>query len=234
MTRIGGGAGTPAQWRNCQAAVKAEAVAGDRIQEPIRQHADMPLPTPIRLSLDRPGLQSTLSVVPLLSAKYEMNVFDLPPVNATLNGLSTCFIAAGWASIRRDRKRVHITCMLTALICSTIFLACYLTYHFGLLSAVGEGSVEFTAEGWVRPLYEVILITHLILAFTILPLVIMTVIPALRARFDRHRRIGLFTMPIWLYVSISGVIVYFMLYQWFPSTHLEELKQRYELRAGSF
>ena len=162
-----------------------------------------------------------------------MNVFDLPPVNATLNGLSTCFIAAGWASIRRDRKRVHITCMLTALICSTIFLFCYLTYHFGLLSTVGEGSVEFTAGGWVRPLYDVILITHLILAFMILPLVIVTVIPALRARFDRHRRIGLFTMPIWLYVSITGVIVYFMLYQWFPSTHLDELKKRYELKARS-
>ena len=117
-----------------------------------------------------------------------MNVFDLPPVNATLNGLSTCFIAAGWIAIRRDRKRTHITCMITALICSTVFLACYLTYHFGLLSAVGEGSVRFTTEGWVRPLYYVILITHLILAFTILPLGIITVIPALLARFDRHAR----------------------------------------------
>ena len=162
-----------------------------------------------------------------------MNVFDLPPVNATLNGLCTCFIAAGWASIRRDRKRVHITCMLTALICSTIFLAGYLTYHFGLLSAGEEGSVEFTAGGWVRLVYEVILITHLILAFTIPPLVIVTVMPALRARFDRHRRMGLFTMPIWLYASITGVIVYFMLYQWFPSTHLDELKKRYELKARS-
>jgi putative membrane protein len=188
---------------------------------------------PIRLPLDRSGLQPTLSLVSLLSVKYEMNVFDLPPVNATLNGLSTCFIAAGWASIRRERKRVHIACMLTALICSTIFLTCYLTYHFGLLSTVGEGSVEFTAGGWVRPLYDVILITHLILAFTVLPLVIMTVIPALRARFDRHRRLGLFTIPIWLYVSITGVLVYFMLYQWFPSTHLDELKRRYELKARS-
>ena len=199
---------------------------------PTRPNADPPTRSPY-VSLDRPGLQSTLSVVPILSAKYEMNVFDLPPVNATLNGLSTCFIAAGWASIRRDRKRVHITCMLTALICSTIFLACYLTYHFGLLSAGEEGSVEFTAGGWVRLLYEVFLISHLILAFTIPPLVIVTVIPALRARFDRHRRIGLFTIPIWLYVSITGVIVYFMLYQWFPSTHLDELKKRYELKARS-
>jgi putative membrane protein len=162
-----------------------------------------------------------------------MNVFDLPPVNATLNALSTCFIAVGWIAIRRDQKRTHITCMITALICSTVFLACYLTYHFGLLSAVGEGSVRFTTEGWVRPLYYVILITHLILAFTILPLVTITVIPALRARFDRHRRMGRFTMPIWLYVSVTGVIVYFMLYQWYPSTHFDELKQRYALKAKS-
>ena len=162
-----------------------------------------------------------------------MNVFDLPPVNATLNALSTCFIAVGWIAIRRDQKRTHITCMITALICSTVFLACYLTYHFGLLSAVGEGSVRFTTQGWVRPLYYVILITHLILAFTILPLVTITVIPALRARFDRHRRMGRFTMPIWLYVSVTGVIVYFMLYQWYPSTHFDELKQRYALKAKS-
>jgi uncharacterized membrane protein YozB (DUF420 family) len=163
-----------------------------------------------------------------------MNIFDLPPMNATLNGLSTWFIAVGWAAIRRDQKRVHITCMITALVCSTVFLACYLSYHFGLLSAVGEGSVKFTTQGWVRPLYYLILITHLILAFSILPLVIVTVIPALRARFDRHRRIGRFTMPLWLYVSTTGVIVYFMLYQRFPSTHFDELKKRYALEAKSF
>jgi len=162
-----------------------------------------------------------------------MNVFNLPPVNATLNGLSTCFIAIGWAAVLRDRKRVHIACMITAFVCSTIFLACYVTYYFGLLGAVGEGSVEFTTEGWVRPLYYVLLITHLLLAFTILPLVIVTVIPALRARFDRHRRMGRLTIPIWLYVSITGVIVYFMLYQWYPSTHFDELKKRYELKARS-
>lgn len=167
----------------------------------------------------------------LLSAASAMNIFDLPPVNATLNGLSTCLIAAGWSAIRRDRKRVHIACMVTALVCSTVFLSCYLTYHFGLLSSVGEGSVKFTADGWVRPVYYIILVTHLILAFTILPLVIITVIPALRARFDRHRKLGRFTMPIWLYVSITGVIVYFMLYQWYPSTHFEELKKRYELKT---
>jgi uncharacterized membrane protein YozB (DUF420 family) len=166
-----------------------------------------------------------------LSARSVMNIFDLPPVNATLNGLSTCLIATGWSAIRRDRKRVHIACMVTALVCSTVFLSCYLTYHFGLLSSVGEGSVKFTTDGWVRPVYYIVLVTHLILAFAILPLVIITVIPALRARFDRHRKLGRFTLPIWLYVSVTGVIVYFMLYQWYPSTHFEELKKRYELRT---
>jgi putative membrane protein len=160
-----------------------------------------------------------------------MNVFDLPPINAALNGLSTCFIAAGWTAILREHKRVHIACMVTALVCSTAFLSCYLAYHFGMMSAVGEGSVKFTAEGWVRPVYHLILITHLLLAFTILPLVIITVIPALRARFDRHRKLGRFTMPIWLYVSVTGVIVYFMLYQWYPSTHFDELKKRFELKT---
>ena len=126
---------------------------------------------------------------------------------------------------------MHIACMVTAIVSSTFFLACYLSYHFGLLSAVGEGSVKFTTGGWVRPLYYVILITHLVLAFAILPLLVITVIPALGARFDRHRRMGQFTMPIWLYVSITGVIVYFMLYQWYPSTHFDELKLRYSLKA---
>jgi putative membrane protein len=162
-----------------------------------------------------------------------MNVFDLPPINATLNGMSTCLIALGWNAILHQRKRTHIVLMVSALVCSTAFLACYLSYHFGLLSAVGEGSVKFTTEGWVRYVYYLILGTHLLLAFIILPLVIITVIPALRSRFDRHRKLGRFTMPIWLYVSVTGVIVYFMLYKWFPSTHFDELKQRYELKAIS-
>jgi putative membrane protein len=162
-----------------------------------------------------------------------MNVFDLPPINATLNGLSTCLIALGWNAILRQQKRTHIVLMISALVSSTAFLACYLFYHFGLLSMVGEGSVKFTTAGWVRTVYYLILGTHLLLAFVILPLVIVTVIPALRARFDRHRRLGRFTMPIWLYVSVTGVIVYFMLYKWFPSTHFEELKQRYELKMKS-
>jgi uncharacterized membrane protein YozB (DUF420 family) len=160
-----------------------------------------------------------------------MTIFDLPPINATLNGISTLLLIAAWTAIRNDRTRLHVTLMLTALVCSTVFLICYLTYHFGMLAAVGEGSVRFTAEGWVRPLYYLILGTHLLLAFTILPLVALTLIPVLRSRFDRHRKMGKFTLPIWLYVSVTGVVVYFMLYQWFPSTHYQELKQRYQERV---
>ena len=98
--------------------------------------------------------------------------------------------------------------MITALISSSAFLVSYLIYH------AHAGSVRFTAAGLVRPIYFTILLTHVLLAFTILPLVIITVVPALRRRWDKHRRMGRWTMPIWLYVSVTGVIVYFMLYQW--------------------
>ena len=146
-----------------------------------------------------------------------MSYENFPVVNATLNAASTVFIAAGWWFIRRERKRPHIACMVTALITSTAFLTCYLIYH------VNVGSVKFTAPGLVRWIYYSILLTHVVLAIVIVPLIVMTVIPALRQRFDRHRRMGRWTMPLWLYVSVTGVIVYFMLYQWFPS---DEIKTR--------
>ncbi len=160
-----------------------------------------------------------------------MNIFDLPPVNATLNGLSACLIAVGWNAILRDRKRVHIACMVTALVCSTIILGCYLAYHFGLLSSVGEGSVKFTA-GRLGP---TALLHHLDDPFTV------SIYDPAVADYDRDSgasarastataNSGRFTMPIWLYLSVTGVIVYFMLYQWYPSTHFDELKKRYELK----
>jgi putative membrane protein len=139
-----------------------------------------------------------------------MTLYDLPGLNASLNAASTVFIALGWWFIRRDRKPAHIVCMVGALLTSTVFLACYLTYHLQVTS------VKFTEPGIIRPIYFFILITHIILAAATLPLVVMTVIPALRARFDKHRRMGRITMPVWLYVSVTGVLVYFMLYQWFP------------------
>jgi len=147
-----------------------------------------------------------------------MTVYDLPPINASLNATSTVFIALGWWFIRHERKQPHIACMITALITSGAFLACYLYYHFHVVS------VKFTHPGIVRPIYYVLLLTHVVLAIAILPLVLMTVIPALRALWDKHRRWGRITMPLWLYVSVTGVLIYFMLYQWFPAD--EVLKRR--------
>lgn len=138
-----------------------------------------------------------------------MTISDLPALNASLNSFSTVFIAAGWYFIRRGQWRQHIVCMITAIVSSSAFLTSYLIYH------AHAGSVRFTALGMVRPIYFTILLTHVLLAFTVLPLVIVTVVPACRRRWDKHRRLGRWTMPIWLYVSITGVLVYFMLYQWF-------------------
>lgn len=147
-----------------------------------------------------------------------MNVYDLPPINASLNAASTILIALGWVFIRHDRKKQHIAFMVSALLTSTAFLACYLIYHFTALS------VRFTHPGPVKWIYYILLLTHVVLAIAILPLIIMTVVPALRATFAQHRRLGRLTMPLWLYVSVTGVIVYFMLYQWFPAD--EVLKRR--------
>lgn len=152
-----------------------------------------------------------------------MSIENFPALNATLNAASTVFIAAGWWFIRRERKLPHIACMLAALVTSTVFLACYLIYHFNV------GSVRFTAVGAVRWIYYFILLTHVVLAIVIVPMVVLTVVPALRQRFDRHRRMGRWTMPLWLYVSVTGVIVYFMLYQWFPP---DELKTRFRIRTA--
>ena len=142
-----------------------------------------------------------------------MTIHDLPAVNATLNALSTVFILAGWFFIKTDRKPQHIFSMCAAVLTSTLFLACYLTYHF-MVQAV----TKFPPLGWIQKFYWLLLGTHVLLAFIVPPLVIMTLIPALRARYDKHRRIARWTLPIWLYVSVTGVLVYMMLYQWFPAS----------------
>jgi putative membrane protein len=135
-----------------------------------------------------------------------------PPINASLNALSTLFIATGWIMIRQERKSAHIVCMISALATSTLFLACYLTYHY-----LKHGHVTyFTHPGWPRTFYLWLLGTHTVLAIAVLPMIICTVVPALRSRWDKHRRIARWTMPVWLYVSFTGVLVYFWLYQWFP------------------
>jgi putative membrane protein len=138
-----------------------------------------------------------------------MTLHDLPRLNASLNALSTVFIVMGIVAIKRDHKTLHIWSMATALVTSTAFLTSYLIYHFH------HGRTDFTYPGWPRLVYIPMLISHVILAIVIVPLIIMTVIPALRARYDRHRRIAAWTWPLWLYVSVTGVLVYLMLYVWF-------------------
>lgn len=140
-----------------------------------------------------------------------MTIKDLPAINASLNALSTLFIIIGILSIKSDRKQVHIAAMIAALTTSAVFLTCYLIYHFNV-----TGVTKFTHPGWPRFLYLTILISHSILAMVNLPLVILTVVPAFRARWDRHRRLAAWTWPVWLYVSVTGVLVYLMLYVWFP------------------
>jgi putative membrane protein len=143
-----------------------------------------------------------------------MSISDLPAINASLNFTSTIFIATGWYLIRRGAWRRHIACMITALISSTFFLAGYIVYHVH----AGEKSSGYT--GWLAAVYFPILATHVLLAFVTLPLVIVTLVPVFRRRWDRHRRLGRWTMPIWLYVSVTGVLVYLVLYKWFPPQSL--------------
>jgi len=139
-----------------------------------------------------------------------MTITDLPAINASLNFVSMIFISTGWYLIRRGAWRRHVACMITAVTSSTLFLVGYIVYHVH----VGEKSSGYT--GWIAVIYFPMLASHVLLAFVTLPLVILTLIPAFRRRWDRHRRIGRWTMPIWLYVSVTGVLVYLMLYKWFP------------------
>lgn len=137
-----------------------------------------------------------------------MDYTQLPHLNAVLNSLSASFLVAGFLFIRRGRIRAHRMMMTGALISSTLFLVSYLTYHF-----VFRGLTRFTGQGTVRTLYLVILFTHTVFAAIILPFVLVTVTRALRGDFARHKRVARWTLPMWLYVSVTGVIVYLMLYQ---------------------
>lgn len=141
-----------------------------------------------------------------------MTVSDFPWINASLNALSTVFILAGLAFIKTERKLAHTVCMVTALVTSTAFLACYLTYHYLKAGVV----TKFTHEGWPKTLYFFILGTHTPLAVIVLPFIILAVMRALQARYAEHRKWAKIAAPIWLYVSVTGVLVYLMLYVWFP------------------
>ena len=139
-----------------------------------------------------------------------ISVSDLPGVNATLNATSTVLLTLGYYFVRRRQLTAHKRCMLGAFVTSALFLASYLVYHFQVL----PGSVRFAGTGWLRSLYYAILLTHIVLAAAILPLALVTLSRALKERFDKHRQIARWTLPLWLYVSVTGVVIYWMLYRW--------------------
>ena len=140
-----------------------------------------------------------------------MSLSDLPAVNACLNGLSAVFLTTGYVFIRRGNKIAHRNCMVSAFVTSTIFLICYLTYHFTVRTVT-----RFEKPEWFRPVYLTILLTHTVLAVVIVPLVLMTLGRAVKQRFDLHKKIARWTWPLWMYVSVTGVVIYLLLYQIFP------------------
>ena len=139
-----------------------------------------------------------------------VSLTDLPALNAALNGISALLLASGYLCIRRQRVTAHKVCMGSAFVTSTLFLISYLTYHYHV------GSIPFGGRGWIRAAYFTILISHTILAATIVPLALVTLSRALRGRFSKHVRVARWTLPLWLYVSVTGVVVYWMLYHLSP------------------
>jgi uncharacterized membrane protein YozB (DUF420 family) len=135
-----------------------------------------------------------------------ISIAQLPTLNAALNTLSAVLLFAGYRFIRAKNRNAHRLCMLSAFASSICFLISYLIYHYHV------GSVPFKSQGWVRPIYFTILLTHTILAAAVVPLALITLTRALHERFDAHRRIARWAFPIWLYVSVTGVVVYLMLY----------------------
>lgn len=127
-------------------------------------------------------------------------------LNASLNAAAAVFLVAGFAMIRTRRIQAHRACMGTAFALSTAFLVSYVIYHLQV------GSVSFAGQGWIRPVYFALLVSHIVLAAAILPLALVTLARALRERFDKHRAIARWTLPIWLYVSLTGVVIYWLLY----------------------
>lgn len=142
-----------------------------------------------------------------------MSIDFIPTLNACLNATSGIFLLTGYAMIRRKKVTAHRICMISAVTASVLFLISYVIYHFGF----AKGVTRFQGEGWTRPLYFTILISHTILATVIVPFVVVTLKRALGNDFARHRKIARWTFPMWAYVSVTGVLVYFMLYHWFPS-----------------
>ena len=136
-----------------------------------------------------------------------MDISQFPALNASLNATTAVLLLSGWALIKTGRREAHRWTMVAAFACSTVFLACYLWYHFHV------GSVRFEKTGLIRTVYFTILLTHTVLAVAVLPVILRTLFLAARERFDEHRRWARWAFPIWLYVSVTGVTVYWMLYR---------------------
>lgn len=136
-----------------------------------------------------------------------ISISELPALNATLNGISAVFLASGFVAILNRKILLHKICMISAFLTSTIFLISYLTYHAKV------GSVRFNHFGWIRPVYFSVLLTHTVLAALIVPLVLVTLSRALRGKFEKHKKIARWTLPLWFYVSVTGVLIYWMLYR---------------------
>ena len=135
-----------------------------------------------------------------------MTLHDLPALNATLNAISAVLLVSGFACIRRHNIPAHRACMIAAFATSCLFLISYLTYHFQ------AGTTRFQGQGWIRPVYFSILFTHTPLAAAIVPLAVVTLRRGLRAQYVRHKKVARWTLPLWLYVSVTGVVIYWLLY----------------------
>jgi uncharacterized membrane protein YozB (DUF420 family) len=140
-----------------------------------------------------------------------MTVHDLPAVNASLNALSAVWLSAGYLYIRSGNQAAHRNCMVAAFVTSVLFLGCYLTYH-----ATVKTITHFVQPAWFRPVYLTILLTHTVLAVVIVPLILITLNRARKQQFVAHQKLARWTLPLWLYVSVTGVVVYLLLYQIFP------------------
>jgi putative membrane protein len=138
-------------------------------------------------------------------------MFSQAALNATLNGTSAILLTCGYVAIRARKIAMHKTFMIAAFLTSTAFLISYLAYHYRV------GHVAFQGQGWIRPVYFTLLLTHTVLAAVIVPMIIVTLRRAWLERFDKHRLIARWTLPLWLYVSVTGVIVYLMVYQLYPA-----------------
>jgi putative membrane protein len=147
-----------------------------------------------------------MAIAPLATLVDFLPLAALPTLNAALNSASAVLLLCGYGFIRQRQIFAHRLCMLGAFTCSTVFLVSYVYYH------VHAGILHFHGQGWIRPVYFTLLTSHTILAVTILPLVLITLYRALRGQFERHRRIARWTLPLWLYVSVTGVVVYWLLY----------------------